>query len=64
MSNTFEDGKVVQSGTVTVGWDIRQWDTGASVQYDWIVDDGRGGYTESDEFFETIGEALASLGRK
>jgi hypothetical protein len=58
----FLDGAVVASGTFSGEWTIRQWADDDSVRFDWIADDGRGGYTESDELYDTIEEAKRSLG--
>lgn len=42
------DGDTVKTGSITVGYVIRQW----GEQYDWVSDRG-----ESDELFESIEEA-------
>jgi hypothetical protein len=52
----------VENGYVEVEWEIRKYTTNGKVEYDWIMDDGRGGYSESDSLFDSVVDAKIDLG--
>jgi hypothetical protein len=58
------DGAVVHRGTVTVHFDVREWQVGESrgepeLRYDWIADTGN----ESAETFDSIEQATTDAYR-
>jgi hypothetical protein len=66
----YEDGETVAEGERTGVWAIRAFRVPElerdiypeEYRYDWIADDARGNYEESDSFFDSIAEAKADLG--